>query len=181
MPHRFEVPQRCVNRVVLRRAAAIRKIIRQHSAIDVSRKCLQYLARNFRPPERQRKPGKRNHRVPAPIGKPRIARNHGEAFRVIRQRPVGNELIGGQNKLPQPTGLVVRRRRDRFRMLLLPCLEQFQIVVGLQSARLLAIQQGPGLRRKHQRQFFAGSKPATKDRRYQAILVIIQSAFALRG
>ena len=52
------------------------------------------------------RPGERDHRVAAPVGEPRIARDHSVAAAAF-----DDELIGGQDKLPRRRVFLSARRR----------------------------------------------------------------------
>ena len=100
----FEIPERGIHRVVLRRFARIRKAIRQHALADVLGKFQQDAAGNVVPARRQGQPGKRDHGVASPIAEPGITGNH-RLLLAARH----DELVGRNH---QSAGeIVVRWRR----------------------------------------------------------------------
>src|SRR5882724_756194 len=100
---RFKEPQRGVNRVVLRCSARIRKIVRQHSSVNVTGKGKKYRSCDVRTARRDEETWQCDHGVAAPIAKPVIASDDRAGVRIAGQRALHNELIGVQHQLLNPT------------------------------------------------------------------------------
>ncbi len=71
----LEVPQSRVDRVVLRLLARVREAVRQHALAHVPGKRAKDLPRDLRAARREREARERDHRVAAPVGEPRVARD----------------------------------------------------------------------------------------------------------
>ena len=79
--------QCCIQEAALREG--IGETIRQHSLIECAGKRQQNIARNAVPAGRKREPGQRDHRIAAPVGEPRVTRDH-----ALIRPPADDELIG---------------------------------------------------------------------------------------
>ena len=100
----LEIPERGIHGVVFGLAAGVRKIVRQHPAINVARKGKKNPLRNIGAPSRERQSWQRDHGVAAPIAEPVIAGDDAAAVRLFRQAALDDELVGGEDELPQPGG-----------------------------------------------------------------------------
>src|SRR6266849_356697 len=98
----LEIPEGCVDSVVLRLSTGIRKIVRQHPPIDIASKCEQNFFRDIRSARRDSKTRQRDHGVPAPIAEPVITRDDGSPVRLFRQAPSYDELVRRKNELLNP-------------------------------------------------------------------------------
>ena len=101
-PPRFDVPERRVDRVVFRDAAAAGKHIWQHAAIDEECEGLEDLPGISKSARRQRQPGQSDHGVAAPITKPGITRNHGSTVLDFGHRTGDHVEIAGQHQPHHP-------------------------------------------------------------------------------
>src|SRR5207248_9818905 len=84
----LKVPKPRIDGVVFRLATCVWKVIGQHPAVNVSRKCQKDLSRHIRAPGSKRQSRKRDHGVAAPISKPVVARNDAASIRLLRQTPL---------------------------------------------------------------------------------------------
>src|SRR5258707_10355826 len=99
---RFEIPQRCINSVVTRRLARIRKIVREHSRVHQLGKSQQNLAGNLGAASGKRKTRQHDHRVASPVTKPMVACDYRFSVWLARHRPLDEKLICGENQLLKP-------------------------------------------------------------------------------
>lgn len=145
----FDIPKLRVDGVVFGRFAGIREVVWQHSAIDIACECLQDLAGESRAPGRERESGQRNHRVAAPVAEPVIACDDRTRVRVVRKGPAHDELIGGEDELPNPC-------RRRFGTVRLEGFVERRCTCAVSRERRLTVDGGIGLGARNDRQAHAG-------------------------
>ena len=75
--HRIKIPQGRVHGIVERFGSLIREHIRHQSVFYIHRKGRKDIPRLIETLCRKRKSGQRDHRIPAPVRKPRQTRKHG--------------------------------------------------------------------------------------------------------
>jgi hypothetical protein len=97
---RMKKPQRRIGRVVKPFILPFREHVRDQPFVHVMSKGAQNPACLDRSPGRQSEPFERDHRVPAPIGEPVIAGDHGAHFIALgtRSGPVGNASYRGNHE-----------------------------------------------------------------------------------
>src|ERR1700730_17997695 len=98
-PNRLEVPQCCIDRVVLRIYYRAREIIWQHSLTDETRERSDDISSEPRTSGGQAKAWKRNHGVATPVAKPGIPGQHRSRFCGAILRACHNKLVGSEDEL----------------------------------------------------------------------------------
>src|SRR5262249_3682843 len=102
LPDRLEVPQCCIRSVVLGLLTGVRKYVGQHALIDEAGECPQNPSGDFCPTGRDSQAWQGDHGVPPPIAEPVIAGDQRFAVWVVFQGPLDDELVCGEDELPNP-------------------------------------------------------------------------------
>src|SRR5690606_38151058 len=103
----YKIPKRSIDRIILRRASTVRKLVRKHSLIYIFCKGLQDRTGDLFSSRNKGKTGKADHRIPSPIGKPVIAGNDRCAIGKFLERAVYDKLIRCVQKLLDPKGRIL--------------------------------------------------------------------------
>ena len=102
-----EIPERGIDRVVLRRIAGVGESIGQHPFADEAGKSAQNAGGGGVATRGERETGQRDHRVAPPVAEPGIAGDDGLAERLpAGVTPLDDELIGCERELPDPGGIL---------------------------------------------------------------------------
>jgi hypothetical protein len=145
--NRLEIPERCVDGVVLGRLTGPRESVRKHPAVDEASERLEDAARDLRTTGRQREARQRDHRVAPPVAEPVISRDHCHPVGIGGERPPDDELVGGEHEVPDPP------RCPRGRGLgAPPRLEDLGLVASTTVPGLLGVERRRGLSGQQQGQ-----------------------------